>query len=211
MEPAGTSRRSRAASPVAPGAPSPPRRLPSPAVVEIDVDISVATAPAENASELPYAGGLGAPERLGFTGDFRQPFREIAILGRRAYKPATPGSGACTPPRTAESAPRGSPHKTILGAGRSITDMAVLSERKAAVVQQYRTHETDTGSPEVQVALLSERINMLTEHFKTHKKDFHSRRGLLKLVGQRRRLLDYLKTKDNTRYRKLIEGLGIRK
>jgi small subunit ribosomal protein S15 len=61
------------------------------------------------------------------------------------------------------------------------------------------------------VALLSERINMLTEHFKTHKKDFHSRRGLLKLVGQRRRLLDYLKTKDNTRYRKLIEGLGIRK
>jgi small subunit ribosomal protein S15 len=63
----------------------------------------------------------------------------------------------------------------------------------------------------VQVALLSERINMLTEHFKTHKKDFHSRRGLLKLVGQRRRLLDYLKTKDNTRYRKLIEGLGIRK
>ena len=89
--------------------------------------------------------------------------------------------------------------------------MAVLSERKTAVVQQYRTHETDTGSPEVQVALLSERINMLTEHFKTHKKDFHSRRGLLKLVGQRRRLLDYLKTKDNTRYRKLIEGLGIRK
>ena len=61
------------------------------------------------------------------------------------------------------------------------------------------------------MALLSERINMLTEHFKTHKKDFHSRRGLLKLVGQRRRLLDYLKTKDNTRYRKLIEGLGIRK
>ena len=89
--------------------------------------------------------------------------------------------------------------------------MAVLIERKAAVVQQYRTHETDTGSPEVQVALLSERINMLTEHFKTHKKDFHSRRGLLKLVGQRRRLLDYLKTKDNARYRKLIEGLGIRK
>ena len=75
--------------------------------------------------------------------------------------------------------------------------MAVLSERKTAVVQQYRTHETDTGSPEVQVALLSERINMLTEHFKTHKKDHHSRRGLLKLVGQRRRLLDYLKTKDN--------------
>jgi small subunit ribosomal protein S15 len=89
--------------------------------------------------------------------------------------------------------------------------MAVFSERKAAVVQQFRTHETDTGSPEVQVALLSERINQLTEHFKTHKKDFHSRRGLLKLVGQRRRLLDYLKTKDSARYRKLIDGLGIRK
>jgi small subunit ribosomal protein S15 len=89
--------------------------------------------------------------------------------------------------------------------------MAVLSERKAAVVQQYRTHETDTGSPEVQVALLSERINMLTEHFKTHKKDHHSRRGLLKLVGQRRRLLDYLRTCDQGRYKVLIDQLGIRK
>jgi small subunit ribosomal protein S15 len=78
-------------------------------------------------------------------------------------------------------------------------------------VTKFRTHEADTGSPEVQVALLSERINMLTEHFKTHKKDHHSRRGLLKLVGQRRRLLDYLKSKDTARYRKLIEGLGIRK
>ena len=84
-------------------------------------------------------------------------------------------------------------------------------EKKSELVAKYRTHDSDTGSPEVQVALLSERINELTEHFKTHKKDFHSRRGLLKLVGQRRRLLDYLKTKDNTRYRKLIEGLGIRK
>ena len=86
--------------------------------------------------------------------------------------------------------------------------MAVLSERKTAVVQKYRTHDTDTGSPEVQVALLTERITYLTEHFKTHKKDHHSRRGLLKLVGQRRRLLDYLKTKDNTRYKKLIDRSG---
>ncbi len=84
-------------------------------------------------------------------------------------------------------------------------------ERKAALVTKYRQHDTDTGSPEVQVALLSERITMLTEHFKTHKKDHHSRRGLLKLVGQRRRLLDYLKGKDVQRYKKLIEGLGIRK
>ena len=89
--------------------------------------------------------------------------------------------------------------------------MSVQQERKNELVTRCRTHETDTGSPEVQVALLSERINQLTEHFKTHKKDHHSRRGLLKLVGQRRRLLDYLKTKDTNRYRKLIEGLGIRK
>ena len=89
--------------------------------------------------------------------------------------------------------------------------MSVQQERKSELVTKFRTHETDTGSPEVQVALLSERINQLTEHFKTHKKDHHSRRGLLKLVGQRRRLLDYLKAKDTNRYRKLIDGLGIRK
>ena len=87
----------------------------------------------------------------------------------------------------------------------------VHQERKSAIVGKYQTHKKDTGSPEVQVALLSERINMLTDHFKTHKKDHHSRRGLLKLVGQRRRLLDYLKGKDVTRYKKLIDGLGIRK
>lgn len=85
------------------------------------------------------------------------------------------------------------------------------TEKKQEVVGKYRTHEKDTGSPEVQVALLSERINELTEHFKIHKKDHHSRRGLLKLVGQRRRLLDYLKRKDTVRYKKLIDGLGIRK
>ena len=89
--------------------------------------------------------------------------------------------------------------------------MAVTTADRARIVGTYQRAKGDTGSPEVQIALLTERINMLTEHFKTHKKDFHSRRGLLKLVGQRRRLLDYLKTKDNARYRKLIEGLGIRK
>ncbi|MCI0569368.1 MAG: 30S ribosomal protein S15 [Myxococcaceae bacterium] len=89
--------------------------------------------------------------------------------------------------------------------------MALHTERKQVLVGKFRTHDTDTGSPEVQVALLSERINYLTEHFKTHKKDHHSRRGLLKLVGQRRRLLDYLKSKDIGRYKKLIESLGIRK
>lgn len=84
-------------------------------------------------------------------------------------------------------------------------------ERKTEVISSYKTHEGDTGSPEVQVALLSERISYLTEHFKTHAKDHHSRRGLLKLVGQRRRLLDYLKGKDTDRYAELIRRLGIRK
>jgi small subunit ribosomal protein S15 len=88
----------------------------------------------------------------------------------------------------------------------------VLShDRKTALIGSYKTHESDTGSPEVQVALLSERINYLTEHFKSHEKDHHSRRGLLKLVGQRRRLLDYLKRKDTERYAELIQKLGIRK
>ena len=89
--------------------------------------------------------------------------------------------------------------------------MALVQEKKQAIVAKYKRHEKDTGSPEVQVALLSERINELTEHFKTHKKDFHSRRGLLKLVGQRRRLLDYLRGKNTDRYKKLIDTLGIRK
>ena len=83
--------------------------------------------------------------------------------------------------------------------------------QKATIVEKYRTHETDTGSPEVQIALLTERITHLTEHFKTHAKDHHSRRGLLKLVGQRRSLLDYLKRKDSDRYAELIRRLGIRK
>ncbi len=87
----------------------------------------------------------------------------------------------------------------------------LTNERKNEVIGSYRTHDADTGSPEVQVALLSERISYLTDHFKTHVKDHHSRRGLLKLVGQRRRLLDYLKRKDADRYSQLIQRLGIRK
>jgi len=89
--------------------------------------------------------------------------------------------------------------------------MSITSERKAALIQEYATKNGDTGSPEVQVAVLSERIANLTEHFKTHKKDNHSRRGLLKLVSTRRRLLDYVKAKDEGRYRDLIERLGIRR
>ncbi len=89
--------------------------------------------------------------------------------------------------------------------------MALTKEGKSGIITNYRLHESDTGSPEVQVAILSERITYLTEHFKTHKKDHHSRRGLLKLVGQRRRLLDYLKKTDFNRYKDLIDRLGIRK
>ena len=85
------------------------------------------------------------------------------------------------------------------------------SVKRSEIMVQYRLHENDTGSPEVQIALLSAKIGYLTEHFKLHKKDHHSRRGLLKLVGQRRRLLDYLKNKDLGRYRSVIQRLGLRR
>jgi small subunit ribosomal protein S15 len=89
--------------------------------------------------------------------------------------------------------------------------MPLHSAKKNELISKHRTHEGDTGSPEVQIALLSERIGYLTEHFQTHKKDHHSRRGLLKLVGQRRRLLDYLKAKDVDRYRKVLTAFSLRK
>ena len=89
--------------------------------------------------------------------------------------------------------------------------MSITAERKAEVIKANATKSGDTGSPEVQVAILSERINNLTEHFKSHVKDNHSRRGLLKLVSQRRQLLDYLRRADETRYKTLIEKLGIRR
>lgn len=89
--------------------------------------------------------------------------------------------------------------------------MGIAEPQKKEMIEQFRTHSTDTGSPEVQVALLSQRIEHLTGHFKVHVKDHHSRRGLLKLVGQRRRLLDYLRSSDFKRYQNLIQRLGIRK
>lgn len=89
--------------------------------------------------------------------------------------------------------------------------MALEKEAKQTVMKEFRLHEYDTGSPEVQIALLTQRILDITEHLKIHKKDHHSRRGLLQLVGRRRRLLDYLKNKDITRYRKLIKALNLRK
>ena len=89
--------------------------------------------------------------------------------------------------------------------------MAISQERKQELIQQYKTHESDTGSPEVQIAILTENIQNLTSHFRDHKKDHHSRRGLLKMVGQRRKLLSYLKKSDVKRYSALIERLGIRR
>ncbi|QNT68893.1 30S ribosomal protein S15 [Defluviicoccus vanus] len=89
--------------------------------------------------------------------------------------------------------------------------MSITAERKQEVIKEYATVGGDTGSPEVQVAILSERIRNLTEHLKTHSKDFHSRRGLLMMVGQRRRLLDYLKRKEAGRYERLVERLGLRR
>ncbi|WP_066053400.1 30S ribosomal protein S15 [Robertmurraya korlensis] len=89
--------------------------------------------------------------------------------------------------------------------------MAITKERKNELISEYKTHESDTGSPEVQIAVLTEEINNLNEHLRTHKKDHHSRRGLLKMVGRRRNLLTYLRNKDVTRYRELITKLGLRR
>lgn len=89
--------------------------------------------------------------------------------------------------------------------------MALLKEAKSELIKQYQQHDKDSGSPEVQIAVLTNRITYLTEHFKSHKKDHHSRRGLLQLVGRRRRLLDYLRDVDDGRYRAVIDRLGIRK
>ncbi len=89
--------------------------------------------------------------------------------------------------------------------------MSIIDERKQEIIEKFKTHETDTGSPEVQIAILSAKINHLTEHLKVHKKDHHSRRGLLKMVGKRRGLLNYLKNKDINRYSELIAELGLRR
>lgn len=89
--------------------------------------------------------------------------------------------------------------------------MPLLKEKKSEIIEAFRSHDNDTGSAEVQIAILSERIRYLTEHFRTHAKDHHSRRGLLKLVGRRRRLLDYIRRKDFDHYRRVIERLGIRR
>lgn len=89
--------------------------------------------------------------------------------------------------------------------------MALLKEEKTGIIQEHKQHDSDTGSPEVQIALLSARINQLTEHLKEHKKDHHSRRGLLMMVGRRRRLLNYLSNKDIARYREIVSRLGLRR
>jgi len=89
--------------------------------------------------------------------------------------------------------------------------MSITAQKKHDLIEKYALNDADTGSPEVQIAILTERINALTEHMKTHKKDFHSRRGLIMMVSKRRRLLDYLKSKNTDRYKKILEALGLRK
>ena len=101
---------------------------------------------------------------------------------------------------------------SVVAGGRTEkSSMALVQERKAELITKYRTHETDTGSPEVQIAILSERISNLTEHLKVHKGDHHTRRGLMQLIGKRRRLLNYLSDTDVNRYREIISRLGIRR
>jgi len=100
---------------------------------------------------------------------------------------------------------------TIHGSNQGGKAVVMTTERKKEIIEDYKVHPTDTGSPEVQIALLSDRISYLTDHFKLHKKDHHSRRGLLKLVGQRRRLLNYLKSKNVDRYNSVIQRLGLRR
>jgi len=113
---------------------------------------------------------------------------------------------------TGPSGNRGRPFPDhLLGPERQERTMAMTAERKAELINEYQLKEGDTGSPEVQVALLTERIRYLTDHFRTHHKDHHSRRGLLKLVGQRRRLLKYVKKNDAARYQSLIQRLGLRR
>jgi small subunit ribosomal protein S15 len=104
-----------------------------------------------------------------------------------------------------------SPRLPSLFLRRREVQSMLVTDKKQEIINKFKLHDSDTGSPEVQIAILTERITYLTEHFKVHKKDHHSRRGLLKIVGQRRRLLDYVKKKDDARYKAIIEKLGIRR
>jgi small subunit ribosomal protein S15 len=131
--------------------------------------------------------------------------------GERAFSPTPSTALDDIPARPTESAASRPPLTAADPRTRKETTMSITAERKTALVKQFAQKSGDTGSPEVQVAILTERITNLTEHFKTHAKDNHSRRGLLKLVSQRRSLLDYVKRKDEARYRTLIETLGIRR
>jgi small subunit ribosomal protein S15 len=121
----------------------------------------------------------------------------------------------CIPMRTRYPFLGKTTHHRLLGdwgfREKEVALMALTQERKNELIAEFKTHETDTGSPEVQVAILTEQINTLNDHLRTHKKDHHSRRGLLKMVGQRRNLLTYLRNKDVTRYRNLVDKLGLRR
>jgi small subunit ribosomal protein S15 len=150
----------------------------------------------------------------GFPGS-EPPYFALAIAIEMNYMPGQAGRmrPACfivTPAGRHPGCGRFNPEDMVLIQWKDLS-MSITAVRKAELIKEYATKEGDTGSPEVQVAILSERIANLTEHFKDHKKDNHSRRGLLKLVSQRRRLLDYVKAIDNARYASLIERLGLRR
>jgi small subunit ribosomal protein S15 len=151
----------------------------------------------------PPAGGVPEERRiaLAFPCDFAYMRAGIANASLSRKSPCFPG------PCWTTSRLRASPYPQ----SERKSPMSITAERKQELLREYATAKGDTGSPEVQVALLSERIKNLTEHFKDHKKDNHSRRGLLKLVSQRRRLLDYLKGKEEGRYQTLIDRLGLRR
>jgi small subunit ribosomal protein S15 len=134
----------------------------------------------------------------------------LTLFGHIPPASATPGSGASPIPTVLDDIPALAADRWVFS-NRKENPMSITAERKQALIKEYANGANDTGSPEVQVAILSERIANLTEHFKGHVKDNHSRRGLLKLVSQRRSLLDYLEKTDDGRYKKLIDRLGLRR
>ena len=180
-----------------------------------DLPLATVAAGRPGPPEARAGAGAGPPRRPGSGSDpalpAGRPGRDPDGCRRKPRRVFAPGRGVDVNCGVSDCAETAYGDLVTTGAYVEDSELALTKDRKTEVIGSYRTHESDTGSPEVQVAILSERINYLTEHFKTHAKDHHSRRGLLKLVGQRRRLLDYLKQKDAERYAELIRKLGIRK
>ena len=151
--------------------------------------------------------GVGQPERLTVEGPVAQVYDALDARDAQDAQDAIPWECFGKTPVLECRLTKELNESHIQG----VSNLPNVKQQKTEIISQYKVHDSDTGSPEVQIALLSNRIAYLTDHFKSHAKDHHSRRGLLKLVGQRRRLLDYLKKKDADRYRTVIDKLGIRK